>query len=153
MINSKLQSIMGRLSNIDDTYKRPLSMESLYNIKNSLNITLPEDFIFLNKICRCDFFNFFDFYNFDIGVVSETKGWREGINLPNNYLVLCDDGTSAVLMKIDNDQDSVIWCALEDVLNLCDGEPMIYNPTIFPSFTDFYEFLLDEEEKSRAENT
>jgi hypothetical protein len=45
----------------------------------------------------------------------------------------------------------VIWCSYEDIFNLCDGEGFKHNPDIWPSFTDFFEYLVIEEEKRTAE--
>ena len=117
-----------------------------------LNLFLSEDFKYINTRYDYEFLEYFEMYSFTVGVVAETKSWRESINLPLNYLVLGDNGTSALLMKIENDNANVIHCALEDVLNLCAGRPMEYDPIIFETFADFFEFLLDEEEELRAED-
>jgi hypothetical protein len=129
---------------------KPLTLEELNSAENKLNIKLPQDFMDINLGCSYEFIYFTSGLSFPLGVVSETLTWRKNINLPNNYMVLSDDGTSAVLMKIDGNKSNVIWCCLEDVLGICNGGAMIYDPEIFPSFTDFYSFLLDEEEKIRA---
>lgn len=63
------------------------------------------------------------------------------------------DDVSFLLLKTKSlDESEVIWYAYQYFFNLCDGKPMEYNPTIFPSFTDFFEYLLDEEEKMQAED-
>ena len=129
-----------------------LSMSEIKSSEDSLQVNLPEDFKKINTECSYEFIYFTSGLSFPDGVVETTKDWRANINLPHNYLVLSDDGTSAVLMKIDGAQSTVIWCSLEDVLRMCDGEEMIYDPLIFPTFTDFYSYLLDEEEKIRKEN-
>lgn len=33
------------------------------------------------------------------------------------------------------------------MFNLCDGEGFKYNPDIWPSFTDFFEYLIKREEE------
>lgn len=61
---------------------------------------------------------------------------------------------SFLLLKTKSlDESEVVWCAYQHFFNLCDGRPMEYNPTIFPSFTDFFEYLLDEEQKMQAEDS
>ena len=63
------------------------------------------------------------------------------------------DDVSFLLLKTKSlDESGVIWCAYKDFFILCEGKPMEYNPTIFPSFTDFFEYLLYEEEKMQAED-
>jgi len=152
MISNKINSCINRISRVIREATVPLTVTEIQNTEKALNIVLANDFKKLCFIHRYDYIANFAFYNFRINakfsVISETKGWRESVNLPHNYLVLSDDGTSVILMKVEGEEEcSVIWCALEDVLNICDGSPMEYNPTIFSSFTDFYEFLLHEEEK------
>jgi hypothetical protein len=150
MSNNKMQTIVKRVNKIDDEYKIPLTVESLNNLARICpGKNLPEDFLSLNKVCRGDFFSFFDFYNFDQGVVNKTLYFRDRKGLPDNYLLLFLDDVSAVLLKLISDKVSeVIWCDVPDLYNLCDGLDMEYKTTKFSTFTDFYEFLLYEEEKA-----
>jgi hypothetical protein len=151
MINKKITGLLQRVQKIEANIV--LTQNEISNVERKLNIILPNNFKELCHNCSYEIFNFSEFYNFGsestYSVITQTLGWRKSINLPHNYLVLGDDGTSAILMKIEGNESSVIWCSLEDVLNICKGLPMKYDPTVFPTFTDFYEFLLDEEEKSR----
>lgn len=76
--------------------------------------------------------------------------------LPQNYLILAgfrDDGES-VSLETPNDPNTntrVIWCDMEDVYNLCLKGEFEYNPTIWPSFTDFFEYLVEQEEEMLKE--
>jgi hypothetical protein len=65
------------------------------------------------------------------------------------------DGSSVFLETQDSpDKPSpVIWCDEMDVYNLCDTGEFKYNPTIWPSFTDFFEYLVEQEEKMQAEDS
>lgn len=152
-MQDKIIQLLTRAKLFKINSRAELSVLCIRKVESELHLKLSQDFKILCKFYRYDTFLFFDFYNLtsEGGVIGTTKAWRENINLPHNYLVLSDDGTSSVLMKIEDDKSSVIWCSLEDVLNICDNLPMQYNPTIFPTFADFYSFLLDEEEKIRAE--
>lgn len=68
-------------------------------------------------------------------------------------MFLQQDDVLFLLLKTKSlDESEVIWCAYQDCFNLCDKKPMEYNPTIFPSFTNFFEYLLDKEEKMQAED-
>ena len=125
------------------TKKIILTDEEMQKVESVLDIILPGDFKEINKKLGYESFLFFEFFSFDMGVINKTKTWRKTIDLPNQYLVLSDDGESAVLLNTqDANNSTVIWCSLEDVLNLCSGKTMKYSPTIFKSFTDFYNFLL-----------
>lgn len=152
MDKEKVQLCIKRASRWKVDSSPELSEESIDKVEQQLKLILPIEFRVLCTFYGYDFFRFFDFLNFERedGVIKHTQIWRQNINLPENYIVLSEDSESAVLMRIDKKQAEVIWCSLEDVFNLCDGLPMQYNPTIFPTFTAFYEFLLDEEEKLRA---
>lgn len=156
MKNNTIKSLIYRLEKITDKYKQPLPLKALNNIKNLTPfVKLPNDFVILNSICRCDFFSIFELYNFENeeGVVKNTKALRELYNLPNNYIVLAEDDPGLILMKINSEENAeVIMCSHYDFENICQGKPMEEDPTIFPTFTDFYEYLLDEEEKNSLEN-
>ena len=155
MINEKIDNCIQRVSLLKKDHKPESSEEVIKNAETKLNILLPKDFRILCTFYGYDYFHLFEFYNFDIGVIEETLKFRKNCNLPHNYIVLTQDNdVSFVLLKtISAEESEVIWCDYMDFFNLCDGKPMVYNPTIFATFTDFYEFLLDEEEKSLAENS
>jgi hypothetical protein len=158
MNNDKIEILLKRINNLDlikNLDVNPfLTVTEVNNVERELQLTLPNDFKRICSYCSYEFLGGFEFYSFDIGVIKKNLEFRKNYNLPNNYIVLVqEDDVAFILLKtISTEKSEVIWCDYQDFFNLCDGEPMVYNPTIFPSFTDFYEFLLDEEEKSRAEN-
>lgn len=129
-------------------------MDSIKNVEKKLDILFPEDFKILCTFYGYDFFRYTAFFNFEMeeGVINETLSLRKEYNLPNNYLLLDQDEPGPILMKItSNDNAEVIMCSYGDFLNICGGKPYAEDPMIFPTFADFYEFLLDEEEKMRKE--
>lgn len=128
-----------------------LDIEEIFLVEKNLGTVFPDDFKKISSMYDYEYIGTFEMYSFPEGVVEVVKSWRESIALPYNCIVLGEDGTSAIIMKIEGYKSTVIWCSMEDVLNLCEGKPMEYNPTIFPSFTDFFEFLIEEEEKMQAE--
>ena len=129
-----------------------LEKEEILKLEKQLQVILPEDFKYINSVYDYEYIGFFSFYSFSCGVIEETLYYREKYTLNNNYLVLSSDGSDFLLFYIkSNDESKVVWCTYNDFFNLCEGKPMEYNPTIFPSFTDFFEFLIDEEEKMQAE--
>lgn len=132
-----------------------ISYKMRTNVQTKLNILFPYDFKRLCSFYGYNFFRVFPFYNFENeeGVIGETLRLRRECKLPDNYLVLAQDDHRVVLMKINSPYSSeVILCSYYDFNNICAGKPMEENPTIFPCFVDFYEFLLDEEEKIQAED-
>jgi len=157
MINDKLINTLGnRVNNLG--LCQPLTTDEIFTVEKELGIKLSKDFIDINLTCSYEYISFFSAYNFGLtnkqSVTNETLSLRKECNLPNNYVVLAQqDDVSFVLLKtISEEKSEVIWCDYMDLFNFCDTGKFVYNPTIFPSFTDFYQFLLDEEEKSRAED-
>lgn len=132
-----------------------LNIEEIVSVEKTLKVIFPQDFKDICLRYDYEYIGPFEMYNFSLDDQYSVKGgtisWRNNIGLPNNYIVLAENGSSAVIMKIIDKTSNIIWCALEDVLNICDGTPMKCNPTIFPSFTDFFEFLVNEEEKIQKE--
>jgi hypothetical protein len=104
---------------------------------------------------RFDFLSHIDFFSIDQegenSVVGETLRLRENANLPKNTLILSEDDASLLLMKCLGDHEEIYWIAIEDYDHYCNDEPLKYKHTFFPTFTDFFSYLLDEEEKRRAE--
>jgi hypothetical protein len=134
-----------------------LGIKEISKLENQLQVILPNDFKYINNLYDYEYIGIFSFYNFRQtgiqSVIGETLALREAWNLPKEYIVLAEDDVSMLLLKtISAEESEVIWCDEPDFFNLCDGQPMQYNPTIFPSFTDFFEFLIDEEEKMQAED-
>jgi hypothetical protein len=154
MLNKKLSILIRRAKKLKLAPK--LDLEEILLVEQALNIIFPDDFKEISSEYNYEYISAFEMYNFSLSDEYSVKGgtikWRNSISLPSDYLVLGENGSSAIIMKIENNNSTIIWCALEDVFNLCDGKPMEYNPTIFPSFTDFFEFLIDEEEKMQAED-
>jgi hypothetical protein len=81
------------------------------------------------------------------GVVAQTLNLRRDLGLPKNMIYLSNDGTSCVLMSCCGDHEEVYWILSEDVYNLCENKPLEYNPKIFLTFPEFFEFLLNQREE------
>jgi hypothetical protein len=130
-----------------------LDRKEILQAEKKLEVILPNDFKYINSLYNYEYIGFFDFYSFSFGVIEETLYYRTHYNLDNNYLVLSSDGSDFLLVNTKSLSESkVIWCSYNDFFNLCDGKPMEYNPTIFESFTDFFEYLVDEEDKMQSED-
>jgi len=152
MQNDKINLLTKKASVLHPSGK-PLTKVELQQIEDSLDIVLSYDFKKINEYYNYSYLWYFDFCSFPRGVIEETHYYRKRNDLDQNYLILSNQDEMTVVMKIISTKKSeVIWCGLEDFFNLCENKPMEYNPTIFPSFTDFFEFLLDEEEKMQAED-
>lgn len=141
--------------------KAGINKNQIDTIEEELSIILPKDF---KEIA-----NVFDGYT-EIGGMSlfsfdtSVKGWNviektkfyraSACSLPKCYLALREEGESFIVMKTQKNPSldaPIIWCSLSDAYNLQDDTKLQDNPKIFPSFADFFEYLLDQEEEERKE--
>jgi hypothetical protein len=154
----KIENIILKFSKLFPSHYN-LELEDLCMIEKKLDILLPNDF--KNIVCKCDFsqINIFSFFNInalcsdEFGLVNQNKIFREKINFPPNCVVLYYE-YGLIYMETKDDESiptPIIYCSDESACNLyLTGKPEVVYSS-FPSFTDFFEYLLDEEEKLRAE--
>jgi hypothetical protein len=57
-----------------------------------------------------------------------------------------------VFLNISDINVKVIWCSVYDLENYFSGQKLSLEYDVYPTFADFFKFLLDEEEKMRAED-
>lgn len=139
---------------------RELKKEERALIEKKLDITLSDDFILISKYFNGDqrlgYMSLFSFDPFLDGwnIVDQTLELRKNINFPKNFLFLEQEGESFVTMLTKDDRSEptpVYWCGSSDIYNLMEGKPLEDSVMTFPSFTDFFEYLVTEEENKRAE--
>lgn len=140
--------------------KRPVPEYQIEHIEKKLSIKIPEDLRLImsvfdgyHDIAHQSLFSF----NTEVSgwnIVEKTLFYRESdCKLPGKYLALREENESFIVLNTEpdyNNENEVIWCSLSDAYSLKNDEPLLDNPTIFPTFTDFFEFLLTEEEKERG---
>ena len=115
-----------------------------------LNVKFSDEFSTSYKIFPYDLFSNFSFLSFPKGVIEETKRLRKCCSLPHDTLFLYEDDASVLLMKCLGDREEIYWIAVEDFENFCEEKPLLYEPTIFLTFPDLFEYLAKEEEKMSA---
>lgn len=123
-------------------------------LEKYLDVLLTSDLSYIYSKYSFDFFSSFDLYGVPCGIIDGTCEYRER-GLPHRYIVLADNGDAGiVLMETQADRDKpspVIWCDYPDIFNLCECGEFKLNPDIWPSFTDFFEYLIEREEKLQNE--
>ena len=128
--------------------------EDLHHLECSLNIKLPNDFSYLYEKYNYQYVYAFDCLAFPIDVETCTKFFRDK-GLSEKYIALYEKGDAgSIFMETQDDpakSTPVYWCDEVDVFNLCEEGVFKYNPTIWASFTDFFEYLVNEEEKMQLE--
>lgn len=134
----------------------PITSKEIQNVEKNLSIELPKLFKELNAICSYEYSNWGSFLNFgsnsNESVISATSGIRERYPNLNQDIVLYLDDAGIVLMNTTSDDGRVTWCSIYDLENYINKGEMQYGYDFFPTFPDFFKYLLDEEEKSRAED-
>lgn len=132
----------------------PISLDEFIYIEKELDIKLPSLFRELNSLCSYEYTHSFAFFNFgakgEYGVSHMTKTLWTLYPSDKKYLHLYSDDAGILLMDL-NEQASVMWCSIYDLENYLYDKPMSMKYDFFPTFTDFFSYLLDEEEKERAE--
>lgn len=137
----------------------PVSLEDRESIEKRLDIIFPEDFNLISG-----YFNGYDpigyifLFSFDpkeVGwnILEETIKLREFVKLPMKYVALNNDESFITMLTKEDrlEETPVYWVGISDAYNLAEGKPLTDNPTIFPSFTDFFEYLVETEENKREE--
>jgi hypothetical protein len=150
--NDKLLSLIERAKTLRK--RPPLSMEEIKIASNELAVCFSKNFVDFSLLYRYDYLDVFEWRSFPIGIVSDTLDLRKK-GLPHRYVLLADeDDAGSVFLETQDSPEKpspVIWCAMEDVYNLCEGKGCKYDATIWPTFADFFEYLVDREEKEQAE--
>lgn len=146
-----IQELIDRYLNLEDSKKLPYE-----KISELLGVSFSNEFIEISSQVGFDYFGNFSWFNSDqtenYSIIGETKDLRTERNLPNNTLWLTEDDASLLFMKCLGDHEEIFWIAIEDGERFCEGKPLEYDYDFFPTFADFFKYLLDEEEKSRAED-
>ncbi len=150
----KLQEIVVRLNRLE--VNTILSTQEILKVENDLSILFSENFKSISIRGSYESVGKFNFFNFGIdnnaSVIRETLNARLNGILPNNVIILYEDDASVILMQVgttEPQEEKVFWIAVEDYDRFCKGEKLEYKHRIF-SFTEFFEYLLTEEEKERG---
>lgn len=145
-----IQELIDRAKALRDAEK--LNYEKL---SKQLGVSFSKEFIEISSQVSFEYFGSFSWFNSDqtghYSIIGETQDLRTERGLPNNILGLTEDDASLWFMECLGDHEEVYGIAIEDGENFCEGIPLQYDYDFFPTFADFFKYLLDEEEKSRAE--
>lgn len=154
------------MNNLESKYlslyeKRGISDQEINRIENELGVLLPRDM----KEILSYYDGYFDVASFSLfsfvqnlgswNIIDKTKFFRKAISLPKKFVVLKEGDGSIVLLDTFSDQkepgQQIIWLSSSDVYNLISGNILNDSPIYFPTFSKFFEYLLDEEESIRQE--
>lgn len=137
--------------------KRAVPKDDILLIETTLDIILPNDMKnileFYDGFYDIASFSLYDFIidDTDWNIMSKTLEYRNTITLPNNYLVLKECDESFIVLDTLKKIKNVIWISDVDALNLSRDYVLLDNPIFFNSYTNFFEYLLNQEEKIRKD--
>ena len=136
-------------------------------VMDNLGIILPDDFIKINKLFRYDVFSFQELLDFCLesdnwdGVIKSNLELRkdyakhsEGKSDMSHILVLADDDGGSVFMITRDSPEKltpVIWCDYGDMYYYSIHKEFRNPHDEWPSFTAFFEYLVEQEEKKLME--
>jgi hypothetical protein len=122
-----------------------VSTEDLNKIESELQISLPTDFKEITSFCdgRIGLHSFL--FDDPTNIIEETLRIRKAVSIPNNFVILAEDSISVFVMDTEN-KPSVIWLDSIEISQL-HNPSSISKPDIWNDFSDFFEYLLDEEEE------
>jgi hypothetical protein len=140
-----------------------ISNDSFECVKNKLNIILPLDLKKISSVVSYEGSNFMEFLQFDAlpdanyGVIScnlelrkEYAEQSNGKSDMSHILVLADDDGGSVFMITQDSPEKptpVIWCDAGDMYHYSIDGLFPHPRDEWPSFTDFFEYLVEKEEE------
>ena len=128
---------------------------AIAGMESALDIALPDDVSAISQFFRGDLLGGISHYSFDesssaTNIVNETTRLRAAIGLPHRFIVLAEPAESLIVLDVES--GVVTWCGNFDVSRLDGSSKMLGNPDTWPSYAEFFEYLLDEEVEERGES-
>ena len=127
-----------------------VSKEDLDKIENELQIKLPSDFREISGFYSGGIVGGIDIHSFlfsEPNFISETIRIREAVGLPNRFIVIAEEAESIIVMDTEK-KPSIMWLDSVEVTKL-EMQDFISKPDVWEDFSDFFNYLLDEEEEER----
>ena len=135
--------------------EEPTPIEIVHDIESALQVSLPDD---MKEVAR--------YYGGGIlggiehtaieavgpggGIVDVTLAFRTGLGLPNRFVVLADHSESVIVLDVDS--GAITWLDSVEVDSLVDGQPLVGWKKSWASYSEFFEYMLDKEERERSDH-
>jgi hypothetical protein len=130
-----------------------INIKDIDNVEKATDVKLSSEFRELYSALPYTFIGSTTSWSFPTGVIEETLSLRKTRHLPLDTLCISEESESVIFMKCLGDHEEIYWLSYADAHNYCENKTLEDNPVIFPTFADFFAYLLDEEEKLRAEES
>lgn len=127
-----------------------ISENDIRNIEEKLNVHLPYDFKNIATYFRGGILGTLDTYDFIDSIIDETLKMRKDLTISHQYIVLAQDDESVLLLDTVQ-YPGIIWCDLDDIMNLCSNKFM-KQPDIWGSYSDFFHEMMDTDINRKKAN-
>jgi len=128
-----------------------VSIDDLDKIEQNLQVKLPKDFREISRFYSGGDIGGKSIHSFafsdSTNLLGETLRLREAVGLPNRIVVIAEQDMSVIVMDTEN-KPSIIWIDSVEVTKL-HKQDFISNPDVWEGFSDFFNYLLEEEEEER----
>jgi hypothetical protein len=142
-----------------------IPVKFIHEISEKLNIILPDDFTEINKTAGHAGFSTMQFsrvLNNRNEIIEDNERLRKWYNEESqgksdmsHILVLSDDDGGSVFMITQDSPEKptpIIWCDAGDMFHYSINGVFSHPHDEWPSFTDFFEYLVEKEEEKLRED-
>jgi hypothetical protein len=167
-MQNRLNNLIDRANSLaerDTILGFEIPKNELTRISNELKIVLPTDFSEISTEISVDSFSTMQFshvLNNKNEIIEDNKRLRkwyaeqsDGKSDMSHVLVLADDDGGSVFMITQDSPEKptpVIWCDAGDMYHYSINGVFPHPHDEWPSFTDFFEYLVEKEEEKLREN-
>lgn len=130
--------------------------DSILKVERALKLTLPNDFKAISEFYSGGDIGMVSHHSIDYpcdasNLVEETLRLRSQFKLKDNFIVVAEPAESIIILDTSsNSTNKVIWCDANDLSNLNEGKKISNQIDTWPSYADFFEYLITEEEEERG---
>lgn len=154
-LGNKIESLCDRARRTDPLFTAPFSESVFQTVESALGVELPTDFKEIGRLFRYDALSSIDFIFWSEqpseGIIKKNLDRRlefQDHHYLSDCIILSDDDAGAVLLfgQKGASEDAVIWCDAPDLCNYAERGEFAYAYDKWLSFTDFFEYLVEQEE-------
>lgn len=144
------------------------NFSTFYKIEKTLNLSIPDDLKEISRLFDYCIFNVFQFFDTTVdgsdgnGIIrnnlelrKEFSKYSDGKSDMSHILVLSDDDGGSVFMITQDSPEKptpIIWCDAGDMYHYSINGVFPHPHDEWPSFTDFFEYLVEKEEEKLKED-
>lgn len=124
---------------------------TLKDIERELDVELPLDFVEIATFYSGGYLGGISHHEIasksvSTNIVEETLRIRESVGLNPNFVVIAEPPESIIVLQVSSAPE-VIWCDAVEAKNL-NSRKFENDPITWNMYSDFFEYLLDEEDNS-----